>query len=774
MTMSTDELRITDTGEETDVVDPATTGDDGAEQPKAFFFDENLPNLVKQFKKHPIGQKALEEISTQVRDNYKDGLASTEEYRERKKKDLAILIGNLPPKEGKFADAANVHVPIMLENTTRNVFRAESELFGDWDNVFGVSALGPNDDVMAQVLTLHGNWQIREQIPDFRRQQSRGMMAFFTAGDVTCHSYYDTFRKQNRHEILTCDDFVVPYTFTATMPDWSDVPWRIKVQMMYAQQLEERRLAWEDADKLLEKKPDFETGGEMPMHEHIAKDEGQTPDEVSASAPYKVLWWEGWLDLPNQDRRRWCRVMADNDSDTVFELAIHEEADWQDQLRFDTQMGELENFRSSMDAQQAFMLDQQRTMEEIQMRIAFARDSGMDASQAEQELAQAQEMMGQLPPPPAPVWMDDPTDPEAKPEPVKMVPIQLFAHGVCIESPVGNLGIGYGHMQADFNRAANIALSQFSDAATGNNLKSFIGLGDLELDGKDQLTFGHGKLIRIDGSAGDDIRKILMPFGPEPANPQLLEVVKMSKDSASSSMQSPSVLSGDPGKSGEPFRGIAARIEQATKQLSVSTRKYGNFLCQVLKNNAKLNAVYLDEEEFFQVALQSGSPFWQHSMDQPPMGPPGPNGEPGQPLPYEGKMGAQFKIGKKMYERNYHVEIRSDLRFVTQSQKIQEADELVAMGTKIPFLQANPAFQYEAVKKALLARGRGDMVAILGPPPPPPGMMPPQPGPPGALPPGARPPNGAQVPPRAPMAAPANGAGPSFPAAQAGAAMGAR
>jgi hypothetical protein len=721
-----EELTIND-GENTPKDDQQTTVDQGdGQEPEPFVYDDEEPNLVKAFKSHPDGEEALREVSKLVRDNYRSGMDSTEEYRKRKERDWKIFIGNLPKKEGKFKDGANTHVPIMLENTTRNVFRAESELFGDWDNVFGVVPLGPHDEEMAQVLTLHGNWQLRVQIPDFKRQQSRGMMAFFTNGDVTCHSFYDPFRKQNRHEILTCDDFIVPYTHVSTMPDWSDVPWRIKVQMMQPHQLEERRLAWEGVDELLDKKkPSFDDEPEMAMHVAVAKDEGIEVDEVDASAPYKILWFEGWLELPNQDRRRWCRVMADEGSDQVFELAIHEEPDWQDVQRYETQMGELSDYRAQVQSQQAFLAQQQQMVEQIRQQVAFAMDSGMDAQGAEIELAQAEEMMGQMAPPPAPTWMRDPQDPEELPDPVEKVPIHLFSHGVCIETIVGNLGIGYGHMQADFNRAANTALQQFTDSATGNNLWSLIADESVEFDGKDQLNMEWGKIIRASGLGVGDIRQKLLPLKPDPANPQLIEVVKMSKEFAQSSMQSPSVLSGDPGKSGEPFRGIAARIEQATKQLSVSTRKYANFLEQILKNNAKLNAVYLRDEEFFHVALQSGSQLW--AVSQTPA--------PGQP--FDGAIGAEFKIGKKMYERNYHVEIRSDLRFVTQSQKIQEADELVAMATKIPFLQANPAFQYEAVKKALVARGRNDMVAVLGPPPPSP--QPQLPGPRGIAPPGALP-----------------------------------
>lgn len=710
-----------------------------------FEYDEDDPNLVGAFMDHPEGEEALKQIGDLVRKNYEEAWASTEEYRERRNKDWKIFVGQLPKKLPPFENSANVHVPVMLENMTRNFFRGYAELFGDWTNVFGVAAIGPNDETMAQVLTLHGNWQIRNQIPDFRRQQMKGMLTFFSMGDVTCHSYYDPVRKQNRHEMLSTDEFIVPFTYTSMMPDYSDVPYRIKIFKAYPHELEEYSRVWENVEEFVDehKNPTFDTNIEQPLATDTAREQGVEPDETESAAPYTLLWWEGWLELPNQDRRRWCQVIADKDSDKIFKLTIFEHVDWQDQARFETQMQELSDWRNQTQAMQQMIAEQSMQIDEIRRQVAFARDTMAPEQQAvEEQLRQAEAIQGQIQPPPPPTWLDNPDDPEARPKPARKVPIHLFAHGVCIEPLAGNLGIGYGHMLADFNRAANTALSQFTDQATLSNIWSLIVDETLDLGG-DQLQLSPGKIIRATGMSGSDLNKAIVPLKPGAANPQLYELVGFMRECASGAMQSPSVLSGEPGKSGETFRGISARIEQATKQLSVSTRKYADFLETILKNNAFLNSIYLDDEEFFHIALQSGSPFWNLSAN--PEAKPQPSTDPNAPPPPTTL--APFRIGRKMYERNYHVEIRSDLRFVSQSQKIQEADELVAMGSKIPFLQQNPVYQYHAVRKALLARGQNEMVATLGPPPqvptpPPPGAQPPQ----GAAPPGARPPQGAPAP----------------------------
>jgi hypothetical protein len=189
------------------------------------------------------------------------------------------------------------------------------------------------------------------------------------------------------------------------------------------------------------------------------------------------------------------------------------------------------------------------------------------------------------------------------------------------------------------------------------------------------------------------------------------------------------VLSGESGKSGETYRGIAARIEQATKQLSVSAGKYARFLNNVVRNNARLNAVFLPDNELVQMTDMETNRVVAET------------------------------VGRRLYERNFRIRFTSDLKFSSQAQRISEADEVLQMPAVVPQLQTNTAFMYEATKKALIARERADMLPTLGPPPPPPetpfGAPPPMPpGPPGPPPPpggGQGAPEGPPMPPGAPQ-----------------------
>lgn len=693
-------------------IDEAPEPEDPEDQP--FTWDEDADNLVATFEAHPDGVKALKKIADKVYTAYEEARDGSEEYRERMAADWKLFAGELPKKSWPWVDCANTHVPIMLENLTRLTARVSAELFDDWSHVFGYYPVGPGAEDEADILTLHGNWQIREQIVDFPRQQDRALTAFFAWGDVTIHSFYDEIRRTNRHETLTPDEFFVPFVFTTTAPDYSDCPYLVKVLHRYRHDLQRMRDRWEHVDDVLKRKaPSWDDEPE----ELIAKSVAETTliePPTSGGAPYKLLQFEGWMELPDQENDRYVQVIMDHTTKTILSLTIHEEIDWRDRARFELQQEEYAAYSEAKGAYEASY--DQAAAQEDQLREGLSMSMAMPAEGKAAMIAQAHAPIDAMQPPPRPTWMK--SDEDSPPLPIKKVPIHLFSHGVCWENMAGSLGLSFGRIQADFNRAANIMQNQFIDAATLSNARSFLKGDGIQIKGgEDGVEMAPGKFLTVTGATGDDLRKSIFEIGTQPANPQLMDGVKQLYQYGQSSIQSPGILSGESGKSGETYRGVATRLDQAVKQLSVSARKYAMFLTQVLKNNAKLNAMFLDDEEMIRV------------------------------LNHKTQTMQTIQVGRQMYERNYRVYISADLKFSSEAERKGEADELVQMPQAVPPLQGNFAFQYAAIKKALEARGQFDMVQLLGPPPPPPQMPmgtppPAPPGPPQGQPGQPQPPEG--------------------------------
>lgn len=655
-----------------DVVEP------DPDAPVPFVYDENEPNLAEAFASHPEGVTALEQIATEVLDNFEEDWQSTEGYRKRFGADALLYSGDLPEKDGPLKGGANAHVPIIMENLERLKCRVEGELLGDMRNVFTVSPVGPGDDAQAQMLTLHGGWQIRENIPDFRRQMSRMCLLFFFPGDFAVHSFYDPVRKQNCHEVLTPDEFVTPYSHQSMMPDFSDAPRLTKIMQVYRHDFE-RRDDWYDVAKVIDKPPPaMDDTPQQDVGEQIAKTNRVDLPERESGRPYKVLWHETWLKLPNQTRSRYCRVIIEEQSRHILHLSIHERVDWRDRIRYERQVAEATAYSAQKTQyDQAHAMADQRT-QQINEGVGSGQ---MPEAMAQQGLAMAEMQRPQMPPA-KPDWMQT-DDPNELPSPPVKVPIRMFVHGVCIEPVAGSLGFGYGRIQADYTRAGNTILSQFVDQATLANTGQFFCAGELQLP--ETLELAPGKMHQIPGLSPDEIRNAIVPFQYQPPSEALWRVLEALMQWGQSSIQSPNVLSGESGKSGETAKGIMARIEMATKQLTVVTARLAEVLRLVLRNNAELNAMYLDDEEIVMVTDPAN-----------------------RRVP--------ITVSRQLYQRDYNVVLSSDLRFATQTQKVQEADEALAFIMNIPLLSQGPRgpmLMLKAVKKCLEARGLWEYIELL-------------------------------------------------------------
>jgi hypothetical protein len=77
----------------------------------------------------------------------------------------------------------------------------------------------------------------------------------------------------------------------------------------------------------------------------------------------------------------------------------------------------------------------------------------------------------------------------------------------------------------------------------------------------------------------------------------------------------------------------------------------------------------------------------------------------------------EIRVGRRLYDRDYRVYMKADLRFASQAARIQEADQLLAMAaTPNPALPPNPALIQACWRERLIAGGKDELVPLLGPP----------------------------------------------------------
>lgn len=680
------------------------------EENKEFSYDEEKSNLVEDFEGHPEGEDFLKKTLKEIDTMFQESWDKNHGYRENCAESWALLYGKHAPKQPPYQGCPNPHVPLMLQNMTRLCNRIENELFGDFERIVQFVPMSAESEPIADICTQHTNWQFSNRIPSFKRNVVRALWIFAVGGDVVGHSYYDTVLKTNCHDVLTCDDFVTPYTHVSTTDDYSDIPWLAKRTSYYRAKLQSMAKEWSNIDKVLKYEPADTRYSEVSkeLRDEVA-DYHEEEMSTEGRSEYEVIHWEGWLQLPNQTADRYCQFIYELNSRAVLKLSIHERANYMERYRYKYQQQEAEQYQMALQQYQQMLLQKEQT-------VSGLYDSVGNLDQQDPQLpdiimqARQVEQTPMPPEPQKPSWM---IGGAFEPEPPQKSPIYMFSHGVCLEPMLGNLGIGIGTIDADFNKAANIALALFIDAAVMANGRTLISAGNVDFKSPFKIAPGH--INKAKNVMPSDLKNAFIDLDFGGANPQLMQLVQTLLSFGESATQTPDILSGAPGKSGETARGFQGRLEQITTMLTIPAKHFGRFVTQLAKNNNKLNAIFLKDYETFYVNADSDV------MGQAP--------------------GQTIAIQRDYYDNEFKIKLDSDMQFRTRAQKVAERDEIVQLPTAVPALAQNLPFIYHAIKESLQARGMHKFAGILlGPPPPPPQTplgipMPPPPPPQGAPPP---------------------------------------
>lgn len=714
---------------DSDLENQLTLPDEDPEAELPLSYDENEPNLIPAFEKSHEGREFLKRLVQDCHDEFKISWDKNDGYRKKCAESWRVLFCDLPPKQKPYENCANAAIPLALQNVIRYTNKIYTEVFGDWSAPFNFVPLSPKAEIIAPIVTDHSNWQVRNSIIGFKRQMHRAVMIFAVAGDVVCHSYYDTITKRNNHEVLTCDDFVTPYTHVSVADDFSDIPWLARRIPFFKTKLRSMADKWSNVEEVIKHEaPEHGNGNaETQLRDTVASHLKEDPFG-QPRGEYEIIHYEGWLQLPLQKKERYCQLIFDLTTKLPLKLSIHERASYAERYRFEYQTQQHQEF--AMQSQQYLdMITQKQQQDEMMaQQVSMMPQDDPNVGIMVQQVQQS--MQQPLPPPPVkPDWMLKDDD---VPQPPNKEPIYMFSHGVCLEPMLGNLGMGIGRIDTQLNLATNTVWSQFLDAATLANGKSFIVSGNMQFPS--QFKISPGSVNKIKGVLPSDIKNSIIDLDFGQANPQLIQAADKLMQFGEQASSTPDLMSGASGKSGETARGIQARLEQINSMIQVPAGKFADFVKQIMINNCKLNATFMNDHEVFYVNRFN------------------------EDMQMEGK--AQIEIAREFYDNSMEIELQSDLLFKSRSQKTAEADEMVQLPNAIPQLQQNIPFLYHAVRLSLKARGyHREARILLGPPPPvpmntfnlPPGtpgtamanVMPPMP-PQGA--PGQQPPNPNQPP----------------------------
>lgn len=628
-------------------------------------------------------KKYLEDEPERLYKLFNELLEGRSGWMAKAKDRIKLWLGDIEPKKEPFKNAANLHEPILLEKTLRLAFRLHAELFKDGKPVFNVEASNQGMKERAALIKKHLNWQFTREMRDFQMQVLISELQFFRDGEMLFYSWRDMENEVNCHRALSCEEFVYSYTDTTSSVDMSDVPHKFLLTRRYKRELKKMaRSGYYDAtavEEVITREGSREDELDQPIKDLVDKYQGKAREDHGTDSPYLVPEYFGWTQLPGEDDEIPVKIAFDIQSKKLLGFWRRDYDDPEDKLRFEKQMGEMQQYDAlAQQYVQAMQAEQELT--------ASLNHPAHDPQEVAHTLGAIQRERPQ--PPPMPPWMkvDEVTQMHSSPEPVKTKIIEPFTHAVCIPNPDGSHGIGFGNLLTVHQMAANIMLNQAVDQATLNNSFTAIMYRNAKLP-KGMTTIEPGSIVPIDNVPLDSMDKAIVPIRPGPANPQLLEGVKLQHEAADSISSAPDVLSGEK-EGAETFRGQATRVEQAVRQLAVPAGAFVLALSNIARNQALLNSQFLPDYQLVAV------------------------------IDPETRQTEQIDITRDIYRESYFFNVASDLRFSSRASEIAETDDVLGMLTKgvppqIASLVLKPEIFAWAIRNCLRARGLPDGVLLV-------------------------------------------------------------
>lgn len=679
-------------------------------------------------------------IGNRVWKDYDRDFRSSERYREKRASILKLFIGMLPPNQN---DGAQVHFSIVAKACIRVHARIYDQQFPSNGEFFGVKPTDAFDQERAIRVAKHLNWQILHQIPEYVPNHKALIMQWLLYGSAFSYTYWSPSRNRPCHEVCATEDIILPYKRKSTDPNLADMPRITRVLRMQRHELEAEAESgyYMNVDKLLEKLDAGQGSSSMAedsqksssVQEVTDRASGVTqPDDKDDDDQVTLLEQHRWLPLPDEEaepdpldpadlvgeevekpkpkkRSRPVIVTIDRDTKIVLSIRLREDEDPEDRARYNLE-------QQANEAQYAAALQQfeiERAAYEMnQTRLPMAGEMTSTPLPMQGETTST----GPMAEPPMPPEMPPP------PAPPKMVPINFFTHYCCIPNPEGVYGYGIGFLLEGNNMLADTLASYVVDAAFLNSTATFIYSRQAKL-GRGELRIRPGEGTQTDLNP-QDLDKGIKKLDFAPPDPAMQNMIKAQQDDADDVSSAGDILSGEVGGSNETATTTQIRISQALQAIAIWNKDYARARTCEGQKFARLNSVYLGDEEYFPVV----DPY----KKLPPAAP----GGDFQPVV------EKVQVARTDYLEDMDLTVTADLRMASQPQRMAEAQAAFNMVNGNPYLASNPFLMAAVARKMFRAMDDPELISALQMAPPP-GMMgmpgQPQPGAPG---PGGPPPNG--------------------------------
>lgn len=620
--------------------------------------------------------------------DYETDWDSSDSFRKRRTKIFKLAVGDIPPpRDGEKFRLARIHYPIIMTAVLRIGARIYDQQFPSNGEFFGVKPTDATDLERSIRVAKHLNWQVTHQVPEYVPNHDILIEQCLLYGSAFSYIYRDPKKDRTCHEACRTEDIVLPYKRHSSDPSLADMPRITRKLRLYKHELKAKGNYYINVDKVYDDvaaglqstgETDGKTTGEM--QEAVDKEAGYEKPSNDPGAPRLLLEQHRWLDIDGTGDERPVIVVVDYGTKNLLSLTLREDEDPEDRARYNRE-------KEASDAMfQAAMEKYAADMAEYEMGRMMSSMGAPAMTPTAPPVAGEQTMTA----PPTPgatdstVPMVNPAMPQpppkpADPSPPKMVPINFFTHFICFPNPEGVYGLGIGTLLEGHNVAADTLASQFVDAATLSNTATGLASRQAKLRGGD-IEISPGKVNRTDLSTADlkDGISWIKFSPPEQAMRQLIGDMIQEAEKLSGANE---ILSGEVGGSNETATTTQIRISQAMASITIMNKRYTRARTFEGQKFARLNSVYLGDQEYFSTVDPSG------------------------PLPME-----PTEIGRRDYLQDCDITITADPRMASQPQRFQEAVQAWEFVNSSPVLAQNIALVMACAKNIFQAMDRPDLL----------------------------------------------------------------
>jgi chaperonin GroES len=510
-----------------------------------------------------IDNEELKKIGTECVRGFNIDKESRAKWEEKMEDATNLALQLVEPKSFPWENAANVKFPLLTIAALQFQSRAYPSLIKAPDLVkYRVQGKDPDSQKAARAVRIssHMSYQLLEEDEGWEEDQDKAFLALPILGCIFKKSYYDNVAEHNRSTLVLPKNLVVHYYARSI----EECERKTEIFELYAREVRERELRGIFKENKYGLEPVKDT-------KDSDRRQGLTPPLDDPDKPREFLEQHCYLDLDGDGYKEPYVVTVHKNSKKVARI-VHRIKDvvTEQSVKIEELTGRIKSLAEGVQPLQQGQEPSQEQMQQIQQV-----EQGIMAMQAEIEQV-AQE----------------------KPKILKIQPVEYYTKYPFIPSPDGGFyDLGFGALLSPINDSVNTILNQLLDSGTlQNSGGGFIGRGARMKGGR--MTFRMNEWHKVDVT-GSALRDNIVPMPvPQPSAVlfQLLGLLISYAEKIGS--VNDAMMGENPGQN-TPAYNMSAMLEQGLQVFNGIFKRVYRSQRSEFRKLFKLNAIYLDPEEYF-------------------------------------------------------------------------------------------------------------------------------------------------------------------------------